>query len=182
MIPKGDLIKLDPETVAKLPEKKVQEMQFINDYMVRLTQYAENQRQDRISTGVEDKPTVPVPSPTLSKFGELEFKFPGNVQKAGETTMDSEEASKSLFSGRVLQTVTNNKIDFNINDFMKFTLVPGEGSAEPSMLRFTPVLTDFTSDTFSVRFDWDYPLQVSTGTTKDKVKSEFTDPRLFLDP
>jgi hypothetical protein len=82
----------------------------------------------------------------------------------------------------VLQTVTNNKIDFNINDFMKFTLVPGEGSAEPSMLRFTPVLTDFTSDTFSVRFDWDNPLQVSTGTTKDKVKSEFTDPRLFLDP
>ena len=96
--------------------------------------------------------------------------------------MDSQEQAKTLFNGRALQTITNGKIDFNINDFMKFELVPGEESADPSLLRFNPILSDFTGTTFSVRFDWDFPLQVSTGKTPDKVKSEFIDPRLFFDP
>jgi hypothetical protein len=65
---------------------------------------------------------------------------------------------------------------------MKFELVPGEESADPNLLRFNPVLADFTGTTFSVRFDWDFPLQVSTGKTPDKVVSQFIDPRLFFDP
>lgn len=65
---------------------------------------------------------------------------------------------------------------------MKFELVPGEESADPNLLRFKPILSDFTGTTFSVRFDWDYPLQVSTGKTPDKVKSQFIDPRMFFDP
>lgn len=46
--------------------------------------------------------------------------------------MDSQEQAKTLFNGRALQTITNGKIDFNINDFMKFELIPGEESADPS--------------------------------------------------
>lgn len=44
---------------------------------------------------------------------------------------------------------------------MKFELIPGEEASEPEKLRFTPIFSDFTGTTFSVKFDWDYPLYVS---------------------
>lgn len=65
---------------------------------------------------------------------------------------------------------------------MKFELIPGQGSADPKLLTFKPVLSDFTGTTFSVRYVWDNPLYVSTGSTPDVIKSQFTDPRLFFNP
>ena len=34
----------------------------------------------------------------------------------------------------------------------------------------------------TIKFDFDFPLEVSTGDTADLILAEFTDPRLLMDP
>lgn len=67
VIPKGELIKVDAATLQSLPESRQKEITYVNDYMTKLTAYAEKQRNDRISTGmaVDDKPIVPKAEPKL---------------------------------------------------------------------------------------------------------------------
>jgi len=72
-----------------LPEERQKEIAFVNSYMVRLREFAEKQRTERVSSGIQDKPVTPVPPSKMSNDGELEFRFPSAVQKAGSTSMDS---------------------------------------------------------------------------------------------
>ena len=83
MIPKDDLIKVDAKTLQTLPEEKVKEIEFVNTYMKRLVAFAEQQRNDRVTSGVVDKPIVPSPPSSMTNYGELEFRFPFAVQQAG---------------------------------------------------------------------------------------------------
>ena len=41
MIPKGELIKVDETTMASLPPSRQKEITYVNDYMTKLTAYAE---------------------------------------------------------------------------------------------------------------------------------------------
>ena len=65
---------------------------------------------------------------------------------------------------------------------MSFDLVQGEGGASEKRLRFTPRLGDFTGTQMTIKFDFENPLYVSTGDTPDRIISQFTDPRLLMDP
>jgi len=65
---------------------------------------------------------------------------------------------------------------------MRFVLVRSEGAADEKLLRFDPSLTGFDGSSMEVKFDFDHPLEVSTGDEPDKIVAFFTDPRLLMDP
>ena len=64
---------------------------------------------------------------------------------------------------------------------MTATVVRGddETSAPLSDLSFKVYLTDYMEDTVSLKFVFDKPLSVSTGSYPDILRIEFTDSRLF---
>jgi len=65
---------------------------------------------------------------------------------------------------------------------MRFMLVRGDGAADEKLLHFKPSLSGFDGSSMEVLFDFDNPLEVSTGDEPDKVVAFFTDPRLLMDP
>lgn len=75
--------------MKNLPEEKQKEIALVNNYMVKLVEFAEKQRTERANSGIIDKPVTPAPPSKMSDSGELEFRFPSPVQRAGETSMDS---------------------------------------------------------------------------------------------
>jgi hypothetical protein len=84
--------------------------------------------------------------------------------------------------GRNLQEFNTGAVKIDINDFMRFMLVRGEGASDEKLLRFSPSLSGFDGSSMEVQFDFENPLEVSTGDEPDKIVAFFTDPRLLMDP
>ena len=65
---------------------------------------------------------------------------------------------------------------------MSFILVRGEGASDVRLLRFAPVLGGFDGSSMEINFNFENPLEVSTGDVPDRIVAFFTDPRLLMDP
>ena len=65
---------------------------------------------------------------------------------------------------------------------MAFVLVRGDGASDERFLNFEPYLSDFDGKSMTIKFKFDYPLEVSKGEKPDKVVCFFKDPRLLLNP
>lgn len=64
---------------------------------------------------------------------------------------------------------------------MEFTMVPGDDSSDPRNLRFDPYMSAFGGSEMKIKFNFENPLEVSVGSTPDKILARFTDPRLLID-
>lgn len=146
----------------------------MNAYAVEVTNAAAQIRLQRKANGFEDKPPTVSTPPAASPTGELEIDV-GDVALFGETDVRS---LRRL--GRGLQEVQD--FDIDVQQFMSFELVRGESSAPERKLRYTPRLEGFGGGKLTVKFDFEHPLDVSTGETPDRIVSKFTDPRLLMDP
>lgn len=82
---------------------------------------------------------------------------------------------------RRLQSFDNNGVKIDLRKFMDFTLVPGVDGASPEKLRFDPFLSGFGGTEMIIQFNFENPLEVSVGSTKDRIVARFTDPRLLID-
>lgn len=60
-------------------------------------------------------------------------------------------------------------------------MVPGDDSSDPRNLRFDPYMSAFGGSEMKIKFNFENPLEVSVGSTPDKILARFTDPRLLID-
>jgi hypothetical protein len=94
---------------------------------------------------------------------------------------DVDTASSGYSGLRQLQAYNNNGLSIDLRRFMDFTLVPGVDAAESKKLKFDPYLSAFGGTEMVIQFNFENPLEVSTGTTPDRIVARFTDPRLLID-
>ena len=133
--------------------------------------------------------------PAASPTGELEIDV-GKVALFGSTDVKSLRrlwriSSRNLQEAEEDSTVEQDEgddvalddtFDIDVRQFMSFELVRGESSAPERKLRYTPKLKGFGGEKLTIKFDFEHPLDVSTGETPDRIVSKFTDPRLLMDP
>lgn len=112
----------------------------------------------------------------VSPFGEIKISLSTLTSLFGD--VDTATARRR---GRRLQSYDNNGIDIDLQNFMSFEYIRGQDAADADKLRFEPYLQAFGGTEMVIKFDFENPLEVSTGTTPDQIITKFTDPRLLYD-
>jgi len=137
---------------------------------------AQQRRFVRASGGITDDRPIESTITEVSAFGAISINLSTIASLFGD--IDTATARRR---GRRLQSYDNNGIEINVEDFMSFDYVRGDDAAEAEKLRFEPYLKAFGGTEMIIQFDFENPLEVSIGTTPDKIVAKFTDPRLLYD-
>ena len=147
-----------------------------------MTLDAVQRRLERAANGFVDTPPTPQSPPEADPSGGMTIDFGTVLNIFGATDVGGRRlVNQGGDFRRYLQAQTTS-FDIDVRQFMSFDLVRGEGGASERRLRFTPKLGDFTGSKMKIKFDFENPLYVSTGEKPDRIISQFTDPRLLMDP
>ena len=172
-IPTGDAV----EITADMSLDQQARAATVNEIVREMAMVAAGIRWERQQAGHRDSPPQMRP-PRASARSTIVFDFMAILSLIG-SSQDTFE--RRQLGSRHLQDYTNGDVAIDIRAFMAFVLVRGDGAADERFLGFNPSLSSFDGSRMTIKFDFDYPLEVSKGREPDKVVAFFTDPRLLLD-